>query len=65
MEQRSDEWFAARIGKVTASRINDVMASLKNGGEAASRKNYRAQLVVERLTGQKQDSFTNGAMMWG
>ena len=63
--QRTEAWILCRLGKVTASRINDVMASLKNGGEAASRKNYRAQLVVERLTGQKQDSFTNGAMMWG
>lgn len=65
MEQRSVEWFAARLGKVTASKVNDVLATLKNGGEAAGRKNYRAQLVVERLTGEKTDSFTNGAMQWG
>jgi putative phage-type endonuclease len=65
MEQRSDEWFTARLGKITASRINDVMATIKSGGESSSRKNYRAQLVVERLTGQKADSYTNGAMMWG
>lgn len=65
MKQRSEEWFSARLGKATASRINDVMAKLKNGGEAAGRKNYRAQLVVERLTGQPVDSYTNGAMMWG
>ncbi len=65
MEQRSEEWFTARLGKITASRINDVMATLKSGGESASRKNYRTQLVVERLTGQKADSYTNGAMQWG
>jgi hypothetical protein len=41
------------------------MAKLKNGGEAAGRKNYRVQLAVERLTGQKTETFTNGAMMWG
>lgn len=54
-----------RLGKVTASRLNDVMATLKSGGEAATRKNYRAQLIAERLTGVKADSFTNGAMQWG
>lgn len=41
------------------------MATLKSGGEAASRKNYRAQLVVERLTGQPTESYTNVAMQWG
>jgi len=65
MEQRSAEWFAARIGKVTASKINDVMAKLKSGGEAAVRKNYRVQLAVERLTGQREESYINGAMQWG
>lgn len=63
--QRTPEWFAVRAGKVTASRINDVMATLKSGGEAATRKNYRAQLVCERLTGAVQESFTNAAMQWG
>jgi|LGVF01.2.fsa_nt_gb putative phage-type endonuclease len=65
MEQRSPEWFAARLGKVTASRIGDVMAKLKSGGDAAGRKNYRAQLVVERLTGLPVECFVNGAMSWG
>ena len=64
MLQRSDEWFAARLGKVTASNIKKVMATIKSG-EAADRRNYRAQLVVERLTGTKQDSFANSAMEWG
>lgn len=63
--QGSDEWFAQRIGLVTASRLNDVMATLKSGGEAATRKNYRAQIIAERLTGTKADSFTNSAMQWG
>jgi putative phage-type endonuclease len=63
--QGSDEWFAQRIGQVTASRLNDVMATLKSGGEAATRKNYRAQIIAERLTGAKADSFTNAAMQWG
>ena len=64
MEQRTDEWFAARIGKVTASRVADVIAKTKSG-QSASRANYAADLVVERLTGQKASSFSNAAMEWG
>jgi putative phage-type endonuclease len=65
MEQGSPEWFAERVGKVTASRISDVMAKLKSGAEAAGRSNYRAELVLERLTGVKQDSYTSAAMQRG
>ena len=61
MEQRTDEWFAARLGRVTASRINDVMA----GKTTAARQNYITQLVVERLTKKQGESFTNAAMQWG
>jgi putative phage-type endonuclease len=64
IEQRSDEWFAARIGKVTASRVADVLAKTKTG-YSTTRDNYMAQLVCERLTGQKGESFTNAAMQWG
>ena len=64
IEQYSPEWFAQRLGKVTASRIADVMAKTKTG-YSASRKNYMAQLVVERMTGQPVDSYTNAAMQWG
>jgi putative phage-type endonuclease len=63
-EQGSPEWFAARAGKVTASRVADVLSKVKDG-ESAGRKNYRADLVVERLTGQKTAGFTNTAMQWG
>lgn len=65
IEQRSADWFAIRCGKVTASRIADVMAKLKSGQPAATRTNYQAQLVTERLTGTVADSFTNAAMQWG
>lgn len=64
MDQRTDEWFNARLGKVTASRISDVMAKTKSGW-GASRANYMAELIVERLTGQKGESYQNAAMMWG
>lgn len=64
MEQRTADWFQARLGKVTASRIADVTAKTKTGW-GAGRANYRAQLVAERLTGQQQDSFVNAAMQHG
>ena len=64
MEQQSNEWFTARLGKVTASRVADVIAKTKTG-YSASRDNYMAQLICERLTGQKGESFTNAAMEWG
>lgn len=49
-EQGTDAWHAARAGKITASRIADITAKTKSG-EAASRANYRDELVIERLTG--------------
>lgn len=64
MEQRSDEWFKARAGKVTASRIADVMARTKTG-YGAGRKNYMAQLTIERLTGEPVETYSNAAMQWG
>lgn len=64
MQQRTPEWFQERCGRVTASRFKDVMAKIKSG-EAADRRNYRAQIVCERLTGTPAESFTNAAMQWG
>lgn len=63
-EQRSDSWFAARAGKVTASALHKVMARTKTG-YGADRANYHAQLVAERLTGRPADSYSNAAMQWG
>ena len=64
MEQRTPEWFARRLGKVTASRIADLMAKTKSG-PAASRANYLAQLVTERLTGRPTEGYESTAMAWG
>lgn len=64
IEQRSEAWIQIRLGKVTASRIADVCACTKTGW-GASRKNYMAELVAERLTGTKSEGFTNAAMQWG
>ena len=64
IEQRSPSWFAIRCGKVTASRVNDLMARTKTG-YADSRDNYMAQLVCERITGKPAESYSNAAMQWG
>lgn len=64
MEQRSTEWFTARLGKVTASRVADVIAKTKTG-YSTSRENYMAQLVCERMTGTQSESFSSVAMQWG
>lgn len=64
IEQRSPEWYAQRLGKVTASRVADVIAKTKTGW-GASRANYMAELLVERLTGNATEGYTNAAMQWG
>lgn len=63
-EQGTPEWFAERCGKVTASRIADMMARTQKGW-GASRANYAAQLVAERLSGTITETFQNDAMRWG
>lgn len=63
-EQGTDEWLSERAGKVTASRIADVMAKTKTG-YGAGRANYMADLIAERLTGLPKQGFTNAAMQWG
>lgn len=65
VEQRSEEWRALRIGRLTASRAADMTATIKSG-EAAARRNLRVQLVLERLTGRSHEkSFVSRAMEVG
>jgi putative phage-type endonuclease len=64
IEQRTPDWFAVRCGKATASRIADIIAKTKSG-YSASRANYEAQLIAERLTGVVEEGFTSAAMQWG
>jgi putative phage-type endonuclease len=65
-KQGTPEWKAARCGRVTASRIAEMMATLKSGAESAGRRNYRAQLVAEILSGEPQDDgYINAEMQWG
>ena len=62
--QRSSEWFAARCGSLGASQIADALAKTKSGW-GASRSNLQAKLVIERLTGRQEESFSSAAMIWG
>lgn len=65
-DQRTPEWHQARLGVLTGSRASDAFATLKKGGESTSRRNLRLQLVLERLTGQSQESgYVNAAMERG
>jgi len=57
--QGSDEWYAARLGKATASRFSDVL------NKKTGRGTYMIRLAAERLTGNGQDNYTNAAMEWG
>ncbi|MCW0014865.1 lambda exonuclease family protein [Rhizobium sp. BT-226] len=62
--QGTPEWHQIRVGKVTASKVADIIAKTKTG-YSASRANYAAQLITERLTGLPTEGFTNAAMQWG
>ncbi len=64
IEQGSEAWHAIRCGRVTASRMSDALAEIKKG-EAASRRNYRAELVCEILTGIPVDAYVSKEMQWG
>ena len=64
-EQRSEQWFAARVGRLTGSVAGDMLAKIKSG-ESAGRRNLRIRLVLERLTGRPQESdFVSPAMLAG
>lgn len=63
--QGTPEWLADRAGRATGSRAKDILAKIKSG-EAAARRNYRTQLVTERLTGSPAESgFVSKEMQWG
>lgn len=65
MEQQSEAWFAARLGKVTASRVKDVMAQGRGGAPSATRRNYMMELLCQRLTGTREEGFSSAAMQRG
>ena len=63
--QGTDEWFADRAGKATASRIAEIIAKTKKGEYSASRGHYLVEKAMERLTGKSADKYTTAAMRWG
>lgn len=65
VEQGTEEWHQLRIGSLTASRIFDALKQTKSGQWAASRKDYRTELVVERLTNASPHYFVSYEMQWG
>lgn len=64
IKQGTEAWLNLRLGKVTASRVADVMAKTKTG-PSTSRINYMMQLLCERLTGNREEMFVNAAMQRG
>jgi putative phage-type endonuclease len=59
--QGSEAWFAARAGRVTASRISDVLAKGRSGAPSATRAAYLGELIAETLTGQPANAFQGNA----
>ena len=63
--QGSEEWFAVRRGKITASRLGDIMRKTK-WGESTYKAKVRLELAIERITGKSASSVVmNEAMRNG
>lgn len=65
MQQQTEAWYAARLGRVTASKVKDVMAKGRSGAPSATRQNYMMQLLCERLTGAREEGYTSAVMQRG
>ena len=65
-EQKSPEWYAARAGRLTGTGANLMLAKTKSGDVSAGRRNLRAKLVLEIVTGRTQeDDFLSRDMQRG
>ena len=64
IHQGTEEWHQLRLGKVTASRVADILAKTKSGA-SASRGNYLIELALQRVTKTIEESYSNSAMEWG
>lgn len=64
-DQRTDEWHEARLGRITASKIYDVISKTAKGAYTSKRDDYAYQLAAERMTGLPTRFYTNDAMLWG
>lgn len=65
IEQGTLEWRMLRLGKISGSRISDVMAKGRDGKPSVTRENYMYELATERLTNIPTESYTSPAMSWG
>jgi putative phage-type endonuclease len=65
IEQGSDEWLSLRLGKVTASRMKDVLSKGRGTAPSKTAETYMMELLAERLTGESKPFFENDAMKWG
>lgn len=65
VEQGTDEWKRLRLGYVSASNLDAVMAKGKAGAESITREKYKTRLAIERLTGEIGESYSNSSMEWG
>lgn len=65
VEQGSKEWLDMRLGKVTASRVSDVMSKGRGSAISKTSESYMMELIAEILTGDQKPFFENDAMKWG
>ncbi|MBX4335574.1 lambda exonuclease family protein [Bartonella raoultii] len=65
MEQRTAEWFQARLGKVTASNIYNILSKTAKGTPTSKYEDYKIKLITERLTGEISPHYENEDMRWG
>jgi putative phage-type endonuclease len=63
--QGTPEWMALRIGKIGGSRVTDLLTEGRSGGESLTRRKYKNELIRERLTGKKLDTYKTPAMQRG
>ena len=64
-EQGSAEWLAMRLGKVTASKVSDVLSKGRGSAPSKMSETYMIELIAEVLTGNSKPFFENDAMRWG
>lgn len=64
-EQGGAEWHKMRLGKVTASRMKDVLSKGRGAAPSKTAETYTMELLAEKLTGEAKPFFENDAMKWG
>jgi len=63
--QGSPEWMALRVGKIGGSRVTDILTEGRSGNESLTKRKYKNELIRERLTGRKLDTYKTPAMQRG